>query len=275
MRVFSISALFLLFCLGSMAQDAEFRPTGLDGTLWVQTAIEYDMNCRQAYAMAQLQLDKALADKTWTAALEQTGNFADLPPAVILDVDETVLDNSPFQAHLLMNKEVYEGRGNWDEWQKARSAEAIPGVLDFVRYARSKGVTVFYVTNRQCWDRNNPKTPCPQQTDTMENLKALGFPDVTEETMMLRGEQADWQSEKDTRRAKIAETHRILLLCGDDLGDFLAHVKKKPVAQRSAETKKYQEYWGTRWIVLPNPLYGSWLNVLKNKDSYLKGFQKP
>ena len=93
-------------------------------------------------------LDRALADKTWTAALEQAGDFGSKPPAVILDIDETVLDNSESEERSIRAGVAYS-EALWAEWCNQRKATPIPGALEFTKAAAAKGVTVFYVTNRE------------------------------------------------------------------------------------------------------------------------------
>src|SRR5262245_19274028 len=119
----------------------------LNAVLWMQTAVEYQGGALQAYAAARTALDRALADRQWTAAVEQTGDFSSLPPAVVLDLDETVLDNSAFQARQVANATSYNDEA-WAAWCQERKAGAIPGAVEFLKYARSRGVIPFFVTNR-------------------------------------------------------------------------------------------------------------------------------
>ena len=144
------------------------RHETLRATLWVQTAAEFPALFLQAYLRGVALLPEALDDREWTAApVEQRSGFQDLPPAVVLDIDETVLDNSPYQA---------------------RRIEA--------------------------------------------------------------------QGEFTTRRAYIASRYRILVVAGDDLNDFVpARISRE---ERSALVERYRDHWGERWLILPNPIYGSW-----------------
>lgn len=220
----------------------------LNATLWVQTALEYEATALQAYRLARLQLDAALATPTWTAAIEQTGDPSSLPPAVVVDIDETVLDNSYYQARMIRDDTAYS-TATWDPWVMEEKATAIPGAAEFVRYAASKGVTIFYVTNRTA----------NLEAATRANLEATGFPlSSGVDTVLTRGERPEWSaSAKGPRRAHVAATHRILLLVGDDLGDFVADASGT-VARRHERTAPYESWWGERWIMLPNPTYGSW-----------------
>lgn len=220
----------------------------LNATVWMQTALEYEASAIQAYRLAQLQLDTALRDSGWSAAIEQTATAATLPPAVIVDVDETVLDNSYYQARMIRDRTEYSSK-TWDPWVQEARATAIPGALEFARHAAARGVTIFYVTNRTA----NLEEP------TRRNLVALGFPvPASPDTVLTRGERPEWQaSAKGPRRAHVARDYRVLLLIGDDLGDFVVDAAGT-VEERQARTAPQAEWWGRRWIMIPNPSYGSW-----------------
>lgn len=229
----------------------------LNATLWVQTALEYEATALQAYRLAQMQLDAALVDRTWTAAIEQKGDASQLPPAVVVDVDETVLDNSYYQARMIRDNTLYSSK-TWDPWVMEARATAIPGAREFVQYAASKGVTVFYVTNRTA----------NLEEATRANLEAEGFPLSSDvDVVLTRGERPEWNaSPKGPRRAHIAASYRILLLIGDDLGDFVVDAAGTPEA-RQASTEPYEHWWGRRWIMLPNPTYGSWERAILGDEA--------
>jgi len=242
----------------------------------MQTSSEYRATAMQTYRTAGEQLGPALEDKTWTAAPEQTGGCSSLPPAVILDVDETVLDNSLYLGQLVLEERAHRPEA-WDAWIRMRRAPAVPGAVLFVRSAREKGVTPIYITNRRCRKREGVGDECPQKRDTMENLRWAGFPVLEPEHLLLRGEREDWGAEKRSRRAHVAERYRILMLVGDNLGDFLpVSVQGGTPAERSTCTGGYREMWGRKWFVLPNPAYGSWRKVLKEPVSEcVRGYTPP
>ena len=226
----------------------------LNAVVWMQTALEYEASALQAFRLAQMQVDAALSNPAWTAAIEQTTDPSKLPPAVIVDVDETVLDNSYYQARMIRDRTEYSS-ATWDPWVQEARATAIPGALEFAKYVTTKGVAVFYVTNRTA----------NLEDATRRNLTALGFPvptsgatDAPLDTVLTRGERPEWQaSAKGARRAHIASRYRILLLIGDDLGDFVADASGT-VPERQTKTAPQDDWWGRRWIMVPNPSYGSW-----------------
>lgn len=233
----------------------------LNATLWMQTSVEYRASAVQAYHGARLALDAALADPQWTAAVEQTGDVASKPPAIVLDLDETVLDNSPFEARMIagstLEKPVPYDETVWRRWVAEKKATAIPGAAEFLRYAASRHVTPIYVTNR------NVKGAGPDDTDSGEKdtiavLRKLSIPvDANGDTLLMRGENGWNSSDKGSRRAFVAEKYRIVLLVGDNFEDFIS-VNDKSLAGRDALADKYTDWWGLKWIVLPNPTYGSW-----------------
>jgi acid phosphatase len=219
----------------------------LQGALWVQTSVEYRMVCETVYRAAAAALAPALADGAWTAAIEQAGDASALPPAVVLDIDETVLDNSLFQGELARRRLVYTP-ALWREWVAQRRAGLVPGAAAFLAAARASGAAVVFVTNRTA----------AEEADTIANLAALGV-EVAPEDVLCAGEN-DWPSEKSARRRAVAERYRIVLLVGDDLGDFMP-ARLSP-AERAAAAHGHAAWWGRRWFVLPNPMYGSWERAL-------------
>ncbi|HYO48180.1 MAG TPA: HAD family acid phosphatase [Gemmatimonadota bacterium] len=257
--------LALVFVLGACATprvepQAEPRvehPT-LYATLWQQTAAEYRAAAWQAYDEAREVLLVALADSSWTAAVEQEGaEFSGLPAAIILDVDETVLDNSPQQARVILEGGSFDPE-SWAVWVNEAQAPAVPGARDFLQLADSLEVAVFYVTNRDE----------PLEAATRRNLEAAGMPvDPRVDTVLSRGEREGWTSDKTSRREVIAERYRIVLLVGDDFNDFVA--ARLPRADRDRLVERYRDRWGERWIVLPNPTYGSWEGALYPGDEDL------
>ena len=229
-------------------------------TLWTQRAVEYKANALTVYALARLRLDEALADKGWTAApAEQKGDFGALPPAVVLDVDETVLDNSLYQAWMMKNDQTFSVK-SWNQFCADQVSRAIPGAVEFTKYADSKGVKVFYVTNRGA----------ETEKDTRANMEKLGFPmGGNVDTFLMQNEKEGWGSAKGTRRAAIARDYRILLNLGDNFGDFDDRYRSTE-ADRMKAYESDMAYWGRQWLMLPNPTYGSF-----DTATYGHDFKKP
>jgi 5'-nucleotidase (lipoprotein e(P4) family) len=232
-------------------QGARQAHENLNAVLWMQTAAEYRASALQAYRLAQLQLDAALRDLSWTAATEQSGDVSSLPPAVILDLDETVLDNSAFQARAVQDGSTYS-EDAWNRWAEERKAGAIPGAIEFLSDATSRGVTPFYVTNRDH----------KVEDATRDVLATLGVPVTSErDTVLMRHENGWNASDKSSRRQSVAASYRVLLLIGDNFEDFVSGTRAS-VTDRDALMEKYDTFWGRKWIVLPNPTYGSWEGAL-------------
>ncbi|MEO0367391.1 MAG: HAD family acid phosphatase [Pseudomonadota bacterium] len=244
-----------------------------NSTLWIQTASEYKANSIQAFNSAAAHLEQAKEDSSWTAMLEQEDDFSTLPAAVILDIDETVLDNSPYEAHgILEGSEFTEP--SWDKWVAIKSAAAVPGAVEFINKAIALDIEVVYVTNRECMLREGSADTCPQEQDTIDNLAKVGIKNTAKTHIFLKSEKPAWTSEKESRRQEIAKQYRVIMLLGDDLGDFLPGVKNNTTPQeRDLLVNQYQDHWGTKWFSLANPTYGSWRNVLEEpKSQYLRGY---
>jgi len=230
-------------CFGGSPLVPDFR---LTATLWTSTSAEYVASTLQTYDAATEALGFALAHPQWTACLEQEPPYAHLPPAIIVDVDETVLDTTEFQARLVREGRHFDEE-TWEEWVHEASAEAIPGAREFLLYARSRGVEVFYITNRE----SDVELP------TRRNLAALGLPLSSDIDTLLTKDERGWGSSKSARRRAVADTHRVLLVVGDDLADFTP-ARTLPFQERKALALRYREMWGHKWFLVPNPIYGSW-----------------
>lgn len=242
----------MLLPLGALsAQDVAPVPQNdlLNATLWVSNSVEYKANTLSIFQLARIRLDQALKDKKWTAALEQKENYQKLPPAIVLDVDETILDNGAYESWLIKAGKDYSGK-TYDLWTQAAAGRAIPGSVEFLKYAASKGVTIFYVSNRNG----------AQEENTRKNLQALGFPmgDGKVDTFLFSKEEGhpDWGSAKGIRRAFVAANYRIVLLMGDNYGDF----SDDAALDEAGRLKSFEAniaHVGHDWIFIANPEYGS------------------
>lgn len=224
----------------------------LNAVLWIQRSAEYQAVGQTLYRAAADRLDAALAEPHWDALVpgERGNPVTGLPPAVILDVDETVLDNSPFQARLVQSGGEYDEVA-WDRWVAEKKARAVPGVVEFARAASAKGVTLLYLSNRAEH----------LQAATLANLRAAGLPVKDESVFLGLGTVVEGceqhGSEKDCRRRLAGQRYRVLMQFGDQLGDF-AKVEANTPAGRAALLEEHRDWFGERWWMLPNPTYGSW-----------------
>lgn len=239
-------ALTLGGCAGKMQQAEEpFSTRDLNeqlvmATLWMQAAAEFRALSYQAFNIATVNLDAFLGAYTGSK-----------PVAVIVDADETVLDNSAYEAFLIGQDFGYSST-TWDPWMAAAQAKAMPGAREFLEFAAAQGVEVFYVTNRKMVGYEGTK----------KNLESLGFPFADDKHLMLRTDSSDKQG----RRERVAADYEVALLIGDNLNDFTSDFAKKSVQQRFAETDRLRGTWGTRFIVLPNPVYGDWEGAVYSED---------
>lgn len=216
-------------------------------TLYQQTAAEYRALCYQAFNVAKYQLDQNL--KIMALQKQQ---------AIVLDIDETVLDNSPHEAKCILNNALYPAY--WEEWMDASSAIAVPGVMDFLKYAESKKIEIYYITNRKEKYREQ----------TLNNLKMLGFPNAENKYLMLKTDE----SSKKGRRDVVSVTNQIIMLIGDNLNDFSEVFEKKSVADRFKVTDEMKSKFGQYFIVLPNAMYGEWEGALYDYDYTQTSSQK-
>jgi 5'-nucleotidase (lipoprotein e(P4) family) len=220
-----------------------------NAVLFMQKSAEYRALCLQAFNWAKRGIDE---DEKLSKKLPKAERKK--PRAVVVDIDETMLDNSPAQAAgIKLNKPFTYP--DWYAWGKMRKAKAIPGAVEFADYAKSKNVRVFYVSNR---DEN------PQLEDTIENLRLAGFPDVSKENVLLRIKDAEGKniSTKEPRRLAVAEKHRIVSLIGDNLNDLAKDFENQTITGRFGEVEKVKDWWGNKFIVLPNAMYGEWETLI-------------
>ena len=258
----NIFILLLVFCScsspkqviaprGSLSGDNALNPTILTygklfTALFQQRAAEYRALCFQAYNIARLRLEQALP------------NTEKLPPAIITDIDETILDNSPYAVHQALLGRDYD-QLEWYNWSKLADADTLPGAPSFFKYAASRGVQIFYISNRSESEKMN----------TLLNLKKYNFPDA--DTIHLLFRQST--SSKESRRRQVMEHYKVLLLLGDNLGDFSDMFDKKTEDERTKNTNLNSMEFGDRFIVLPNPGYGDWESSFFNYNHF-SGAQK-
>ncbi|MGN0940416.1 MAG: 5'-nucleotidase, lipoprotein e(P4) family [Selenomonadaceae bacterium] len=222
-----------------MATEVSLNEQKVMGLLWMQTSAEYRALCYQAYGSASRSIDDAI-EKRKTA---KDGK----PLAIVTDCDEAVLDNTPELAHHLWKENPRYGEV-WAKWCDMARAEAMPGARDFLKSVEARGVEVFYVTNRGESTRDG----------TLANLKRLGFPNADDRHLLLRGETGD----KSERFERVARDYDVILYMGDNAGDWALHTFGKNIKNRNAIIDDAAQDFGTKYIALPNPVYGAWDGAL-------------
>lgn len=231
---------------------------------WVKHSADYEALTRQVYAVATRDLKRFVDDTSFSAVPGQT-DAENLPPAVILDVDETVINNVDFQ--LAFERPFTDKQ--LEMWDRQHEARPVPGVVEFVAAAREAGVTVFFLTNRPCEQYPGEDSACPQKQTVIDGIRELGIP-VEPEFVSLALEQPGWHGEKVVRREHIAQNYRVIMLIGDDFADFVACARNsfyppctEPAtrASRAADVLRYEHFWGNGWYILPGPMHGSWTTV--------------
>lgn len=251
MNLFGILlSLFLL--AGCAVQDAEDQVKVkavtdndklLHATLYHQTSAEVDALSLQAFNWAK----RVIQDDMRRMGLSKR-------QAVIVDIDETVLDNSPYEAESILKNTSYPH--GWKEWCDQANAVPLPGAVEFLKYAADNGYVVFYITNRK--ER--------MRTSTLENLKKFDFPFADNEHLLMRSDEKS----KVSRRDIVAENYRIVLLMGDNLADFSGVFDNKSTNEREALVDSLKQEFGLRYIILPNAMYGSWLDAMHDHDFSLE-----
>ena len=214
------------------------------GLLWMRTSAEYRALAYQGYNVAMNAVKMAVTDPSHQRK----------PLAIVLDADETVVDNTK-----LMGESIANGNGRFDApwWRQAvhqGKSQAMPGAVEFLNEVHKQGVEIFYVSNRYA----------PVNLDvTIQNFKELGFPSVDKDHVLLFEKDSD----KQPRFDMIAKKYYVVVYMGDNAGDFPIGTKGKTLAERNAIIDAHKEDFGTTFVVFPNPAYGSWVSTLA------KGYQ--
>jgi 5'-nucleotidase (lipoprotein e(P4) family) len=244
--IFAFIAITLLFSCNEKKNEGEDQSKKnaqesiennhlLMSVLFHQQSAEYEALCYQGFSIAKNMLEKNLNNQNITAKR-----------AIITDVDETVLDNSPYQARCIDENISYPDK--WDEWVKKAQAKPIPGAKEFLKYAANNNVEVFYVTNR--------KQHLKQAT--IENLAKEGLPFADSSHVITRTNE----SSKEKRRNKIEKEYHIVVLMGDNLADFTHVFDKKDIGKRHRLVDSLKTHFGKRFVVFPNCMYGDWVSAI-------------
>ncbi len=282
-QFFSSIAIVPMLLLSQLQKDTPDNITSKQlnqqGTLainWVQQSGEYRALTYQAFNLATLTFDAAKSKKI-------------ARPAIIIDIDETVLDNSPYQAGLLDSNKGFEST-TWNQWIKAEKAKSVPGAVEFVNYVNKNGGKVFFVSNR---DRNSVKNSKNHdlETATINNLKAVGFTGVNEQTVLLKGEftkiingkennSKQWRVDAVKNGSADKTKYTVIALIGDNLNDF-DETAGNNNQQRRDYVDKNRNFYGMfnttnkgiiqpAYIAIPNPMYGNWETGMYNPKAFNK-----
>lgn len=238
---------------------------------WMQKSAEYKAVLSQTFKAASSQLQEAIFDNQWTAAIEQfnQNGIAQLPNAIILDLDDSLISTMLYHGELHQDGEVHNLK-DWHKWVLNGKAPIVPYVKTLIEKSSSLGVTVLLISDRICYP--TPRDPCPIKTQTLKMLKRLSlvFP---KDHMFFRGEYSDWNADQSTRRSFIAQRYRILMIIGDDLNQMIPKSIVTPHLGREKFVNQYNDMWGSRWFMLPNPVYGSWRDTLpKDINKAISGY---
>ncbi|MGC4103994.1 5'-nucleotidase, lipoprotein e(P4) family [Ferruginibacter sp.] len=209
----------------------------LNAVLWQQRSGEYKALCYQAFALAKIKLMEKIA-------LHKKDG---MQLAIVTDIDESILDNSPQQAADILHNRTYT-EANWKDWTSKADAAALPGAVAFFQYADKMGIQCFYVSNRRPEER----------AATIKNLIQEGFPQADTVHVMMK----DSTSDKEYRRLAIKEKYNIALLLGDNLNDFDKMFYQQPSFTRCDLVRDNNELFGDIFILLPNPMYGDWESAI-------------
>jgi len=211
----------------------------LNAVLWQQRSGEYRALCYQAFAIAKMKLTEKIA----------LHRKDEMPLAIVTDIDETVLDNSPQQASDILHHSTYT-EANWKDWTSRAEAAALPGAVAFFQYADKMGIQCFYVSNRRPEERSA----------TIKNLIIAGFPQADSVHVLLK----DTNSDKEYRRLQIKQHYNIALLLGDNLNDFDKMFYQQPSYTRCNLVRDNNDLFGDVFIILPNAMYGDWESAIWN-----------
>jgi 5'-nucleotidase (lipoprotein e(P4) family) len=251
MRTIALCIALILLTQSIRAQDTtlncESKLKELS-VLFQQTAAEYRALCYQAFNIATLRLN-AIPKRT----------LRKQKLAIITDLDETILDNSYSEARMAKEGKTYTPQ-LWKQWSNESVATAVPGAVEFLQAAHNKGIAIFYISNR---DTTEIKS-------TLVNLQNLQLPDADTSHMLFLVNT----SSKEVRRQTVTKQYNVVMLLGDNLGDFTQAFEKKPIATRFAETDVVKEEWGKKFIVLPNATYGEWESAIYDYERSLTPQQK-
>ncbi|MDY6801017.1 MAG: 5'-nucleotidase, lipoprotein e(P4) family [Bacteroidota bacterium] len=216
--------------------------------LWYQKSAEMKALYYQSFNWAKYRIEQELQQQK-----------SDNKKAVIVDIDETMLDNSPFEANCVHTGSGYTTE-RWMEWAAKSSAKALPGAVEFSHFARSKEVEVFYISNRTVAEFDV----------TLKNLQKENFAFADSIHLLLKSNT----SSKKLRRQIVENNYKIILLIGDNLGDFSEIFEDRSSNFGFNVVDKNKDFFGEKFIVLPNPMYGAWEKPIVESEKPLSDKEK-
>lgn len=235
-------SLLMLQGTQAFAEESTAAPSNLltAAVAWKQTAAEFEALYYQGFNVARMQLDRAL----------QAHKKGDRPLAVISDVDDTVLGSNSYWGYMINSGKEFFDDGAWDKWVADNGPVATPGALEFLNYAHSKGVEVFYVTSRDQGENTFQYA--------LENLRKNKLPFADDKHLTVYRDS----SNKEPRQLEIAKDFDVVVMLGDNLNDFKRKYYVADVKQRLNLMTEDKEQFGRKFIIFPNPTDGHWLKAI-------------
>ncbi len=230
---------------------------------WIQESGEFSATAYLAYNGAKIAFDEAKASGVAN-------------PSVVLDLDETVLDNSAYEAWLVDKNEQFSN-STWYQWILSREATATPGAIEFINYVNANGGKAYFISDRDESSTNNTVNN-DLELATLDNMVNLGITGVNDETLLFRGEftgtvDGRVNFSKEFRRQAVENgsidgiDRTTVVLIGDNLNDLDANSGTRNSDRRAyvdSISGRYGIYEpGTpAYIPLSNPMYGSWESAI-------------
>jgi 5'-nucleotidase (lipoprotein e(P4) family) len=241
MRTYVLLLALVMACAPKSGKYEHLGPSDhlVMATLWFQQSAEMQHAYEQAYHYATMLM------------LAKLDTFRSGSPAVVLDIDETVLDNSPYEVYLIQNGLTYTEE-NWKQWTDRARAAALPGALAFTQKAAEKGVEVYYITNRL--ER--------ELESTLRNLDSLKFPFADREHVLLKSNS----SNKAERRELVKAKHIVLVYVGDQLTDYSESYAQRGDDLGKPHTANTKGELLNNFVLVPNPMYGEWEGAVYGND---------
>lgn len=205
--------------------------------LWMQRSAEYRALCYQAYNIAWREIEMAMAKH----------KKEDRPLAIIIDVDDTILDNTPLISGCVGTKWLAHDE-QWSSWCHDEQAEPMPGAVEFLQAVDRLGVGIFYITGRE----EEQDGEC-----SLRNMKRVNFPQVSKGHVLMKKPKFS----KSARFALVKKDYDVILYMGDSMTDFPLGVGGL-WQERKIVADKFKDDYGTKYILLPNPTYGGWESAL-------------